>query len=424
MIRCWLTLCAGLCLAFTLGLASASGQDDKKSEEKKKEETILGKTVGEWIKILREDERLKWRRGALIALEGSNSAGRAALPAILETLEKDKEPQIRVDVVLLLGRIGKDSQPAFKGILNALQSDKSNTVREAAATVIGDGFTDKAGDYVIILAEALKDPHAGTRIAVATALRNMGESAKPALPVLLAAAKNPKEETFVRVAAVHVLSRHGKENAGTLPLLLELVVNKDTPAALREIAIDGLGHSGSDSVEVIAASGRRAALPTKPRRCARPQRCLARRSWHESGDRLAEHQAALERKGGTGGGRTQSPDPPDRDTGEKAAGGDPAVDERRRDRQIDREPHRRDSGVGRARRPGEERDPGVDPHRRPGRAGRHPRSRKQGDRADPRIVALFSPASETRVGIAGHRRLRRRVKQLPDFCSLFRRHSS
>ena len=47
-------------------------------------------------------------------------------------------------------------QPSFKALLGALQSDKSDAVREAAATVIGEKFTEKAKDYVLVLAEALK----------------------------------------------------------------------------------------------------------------------------------------------------------------------------------------------------------------------------------------------------------------------------
>ena len=256
MNRVWLFVAI---IGITVSLLGAvSAQNDKKPEEKKKEETILGKTIGEWIKILRTHENPKYRRAALIALEGSNTAARAGLAAVLEAAEKDKEPQVRLDAVLLIGRLGpKEIRQGFKALLGALQADKSDAVREAAATAIGNKYKDDAGDYVIVLAEALKDPHAGTRIAVAGALRNMGENAKPAFPALFTAAKNPKEETLVRLAAVHLLSRYSKDdnNAQTLSLLLDLLKNADAPASLRESAIDGLGRSGSDSTEVVGALG-------------------------------------------------------------------------------------------------------------------------------------------------------------------------
>ena len=53
-------------------------------------------------------------------------------------------------------------------------------------------------------------------------------------PALFTAAKNPKETPLVRIAALHVLSRHAKENTQTLPLLLDIAKNTDNSAALRE----------------------------------------------------------------------------------------------------------------------------------------------------------------------------------------------
>src|ERR1019366_278940 len=199
MNRGWLLmLIAIVCLAPLGRLGVALGQ-----EPKKKEDTILGKTVGEWIKILREDDRPKWRKAALIALEASNTAGRAGLGAVLEAVEKDKDPQVRLDAINLLGRLGPDVRPGFKALLTALQTDKDDAVREAAATAIGnEKFAKQAEEYVVVLAEAMKDPHAGTRIAVAGALRNLGENAQPAFPALLEAAKNSKEQTLVRMAAL------------------------------------------------------------------------------------------------------------------------------------------------------------------------------------------------------------------------------
>src|ERR1019366_2214957 len=192
----------------------------------------------------------------LIALEASNTAGRAGLGAVLEAVEKDKDPQVRLDAINLLGRLGPDVRPGFKALLTALQTDKDDAVREAAATAIGnEKFAKQAEEYVVVLAEAMKDPHAGTRIAVAGALRNLGENAQPAFPALLEAAKNSKEQTLVRMAALHVLSRHAKNNPQTLPLLLDLTKNTATQTILREAAIDGLGRSGSDSPDVITSLG-------------------------------------------------------------------------------------------------------------------------------------------------------------------------
>jgi HEAT repeat protein len=228
-------------------------------KEKKKDpldEEIAGKTIGEWIKILRTHENPKFRRAALIALYAADAAGRTGLPALLNAIEKDKDAQVRQEAVMVLGRLGPKTNGALKALVEALQTDKADEVREAAATAIGrEEFSksEPAAAYVAVLADALKDPHAGTRIAVAGALRNMGENARPAFGALIEAAKDPKEHPLVRAAAVHVVSRYGKDNPQTVPLLLDILKSGDTATALREAAADGLGRSGSDSPEVVTA---------------------------------------------------------------------------------------------------------------------------------------------------------------------------
>ncbi len=250
-----LTLLAGISFCFVVGIGA--GQDDKKEEKKEpkaKEVDIFGKTISEWIKILRTHENPKFRHAALIALESSNTARSSGLPAILDCIEKDKDVLVRVRAVNMLGRIGHEVKPGLKSLVGAMQADKSEQVREAAAAAIAanPALCKQATDYVDALVGALKDPHPGTRIAVASALRNMGEEAKPGIPALLEAAANPKEHQQVRTAAVHVVSRYGKANAKTISLLVDLAMSADNAAALREAAVDGLGRSGSDAAEVSA----------------------------------------------------------------------------------------------------------------------------------------------------------------------------
>jgi len=239
--------------------ATVVAQDDKKDKKDKKpepeEKKVLNKTIGEWIKILREHENPKYRRAALIALEVSTASRTTGLPAILDALEKDADATVRVEVVNLLTRMGPEIKPSLKALVAALQSDKSDQVREAAATALGNKFTEQVVNYIDVLIDALQSPHAGTRIAVAGALRNMGATAAGAAPALLVAAENPKEETLVRVAAVHVVSRHAKDHPKTLPLLVSLAKGADNVPALREAAVEGLGLSKSDASQVVETLG-------------------------------------------------------------------------------------------------------------------------------------------------------------------------
>ncbi len=236
-------------------LGAASAQDAKTTDKKPetKEELILGKTIGEWITILRTHDNPKFRRAALIALEASNSAGRVGLASIMETIEKDKEPRVRQEAVLLLGRLPSDTRGAGRLLVATLQNDKSEAVRESAATAIANTYSKQASEYTSALVEALKDAHPGTRAAVAGALRNMGESAAPAFPAMFNAVKNPEEFPEVRVSGVHLLTRHDKENAKLPPALLKIVGDPKDPLPLREAAIDGLARLRADSPDVVAA---------------------------------------------------------------------------------------------------------------------------------------------------------------------------
>jgi len=247
-------------IMLTLSVGFASGQDDKdKGKDKKpgeqpKVEKILGKTVGEWITILKEDPRTNYRRAALLAIESSDSARRVGLSAIIEAVEKDKDAEVRQEGVLLLGRLGPKTNGALRALVFTLKNDKTDTVRQSAASVIGGkAFIEPAGEYLSFLTDALGDPHAGTRIAVAGALRDMGKNAAGAYPKLLERAQDAKEHTLVRTAAIHVLTRHDKDNPKLSVLLIDLLKTPDNAFELREAAIDGLSRTGGESKDVVAA---------------------------------------------------------------------------------------------------------------------------------------------------------------------------
>lgn len=227
----------------------------KKDSEKPKEKEILGKTIGQWITILREHEDPKRRWAAVKVLDLSDVAATVGLSAILNAAEKDKDKTVRIEAINVLGRMDPKMRPiAIKAVVAAMRNDPDGAVREGAASALGtDRQIEKKAvfDFVDDIAAALKDKHEGTRAAAATTLRNLGEPAKSAVGALLEAASDPKEVVAVRIAAVHVVSRYGRDNARTLPLLINIAKATENSAALREIAIEGMGRSGSDAKEVI-----------------------------------------------------------------------------------------------------------------------------------------------------------------------------
>jgi hypothetical protein len=270
-----LFLSAGLCATLAVGLGVATGQDkdakqeDKKPSDKDKDakdkdkkpkevDEFGGKSIGEWLKILRDDPMPNRRRAALIVLDVTGRAAGAGLSTVIEVAEKDSDTQVRHDAVALLGRLGPRTNGALRALVHSLRNDKAGEVREAAATGIANRFTEAgtglppASEYVSDLTEALKDSHDGTRIAVAGALRNLGISARSAFPALLQAASNPKEHAQVRAAALHVLSRHD-DSAGVTAMLIQVAKSDEAPVTLREAAIEGLSRTKAESAEITAA---------------------------------------------------------------------------------------------------------------------------------------------------------------------------
>lgn len=203
------------------------------------DETIAGKKVSEWVKILKTHKEVKFRRAAVIALEVAGPKVKNVLDTLLEALAKDSEAELRREVAMCLDRMGADAKGAVESLGEALKKDKSEVVREAAARALARGLKDLAHTQVFILAGALKDPHQGTRATAAEALHNLGEKAKPALDQITAAAKEVKNDRFTRLYCVQIVAKWGDMLAGP-PLLFHVAKESDAPAGLREAALDGL----------------------------------------------------------------------------------------------------------------------------------------------------------------------------------------
>src|SRR5438132_12922229 len=124
------------------------------------EEPVLNKTLSEWLKILRTEKDVKWRRASLIALEvyGPKKAG--VVPGLLDALEKDAEPNIRREAASTLGRMRPDAKGAIDALAAALKNDKSDVVREAAARALGGRMATQSHSQVLTLGSALRDAHA------------------------------------------------------------------------------------------------------------------------------------------------------------------------------------------------------------------------------------------------------------------------
>src|SRR5688500_765924 len=103
----------GVSLALVAVVGTAWSQD----------EPGLGKKSAEWLATLKEHKEVKFRRGALIALEVFGPKSRGVLAGLYEALEKDSEPEVRRETALLLGRMGPDAKEAVPYLAEALKKD-------------------------------------------------------------------------------------------------------------------------------------------------------------------------------------------------------------------------------------------------------------------------------------------------------------
>jgi HEAT repeat protein len=236
----WLGLLAVLVSAAS-GLAAGGGAE------------FGGKSANEWIKILREHKEVKFRRVSLLALETIGPKVTGVTRSLFEALREDPDSEIRREIATLLGRMGPDAKGAADALGERLVNDKNDLVRQAAATALGGKLARDAEGQVRTLAAALKDKHEGTRRAAAETLKNIGAGAKPALPELIAVARDTSADRFSRVYAVHVIGLWGNEESGSGPALIAILGEKDAPLPVRQAAAEGVGHLGGDDPKTVAA---------------------------------------------------------------------------------------------------------------------------------------------------------------------------
>ena len=206
------------------------------------DDTVLKKTCGEWLTILKEHKETRFRRAALIALEVFGPKTRGVVAGLEEALEKDTEPEIRRETAALLGRMGADAKDAVPYLAEALKKDKADVVREAAALALGGKLSEFASEQVLIMAAALRDPHAGTRAAAAAALSSLGEKARLALPKLVEVVKDKKADRVPRLYAVQIVSRLQADEPETGDLLVGVARDAEASSSLRSAAIEGIGR--------------------------------------------------------------------------------------------------------------------------------------------------------------------------------------
>ncbi len=164
-------------------------------------------TISHWREELDKTDLLERLRG-IKALDGS---GAEAIAKYLEAVN-DRNASVRYWAVIGLHNASPESQaierakPAVAKRLN----DPSPVVRIAAAQAMCDWGSEQDG--LPVLVEALKHPSETVRLYAATALGQIGEKARPALPQVKAAMSDPSE--YVPRVVKYVLQRLERHPSG------------------------------------------------------------------------------------------------------------------------------------------------------------------------------------------------------------------
>ncbi len=224
------------------------------------EPSFNGRTVTEWMAMVKEDALPRKRKAAIIALgqiaSESKDAHKAALTAIVKAMKTDANAGVRGQAAAILGQQPTESAVLFvPDFAEALRSERDTDTRREIATSIGR-FGKLAQTSVTPLIDLLKDTTPRTRAAAAEALGRIGKEAQLSAVEVTALTKDADRN--VRYAAVFALGRIDPENtektaAAILALLQAERGNEAKVLAQASVGSAAIWVVRRDS-EIVAAS--------------------------------------------------------------------------------------------------------------------------------------------------------------------------
>ena len=141
-------------------------------------------------------------------------SGESTVAVLMQAL-KDQDPKVRYKAVRVLADLGPSAAEAVPALSKTLKEDKNEAVQETAAFALG----------------------------------KIGQAAKPAVPLLIQAAKNERER--MRSVAIFALWKIGPAAQEAIPVLIESLNEKDS--TIRGMASLALAEMGPSAQEAIPA---------------------------------------------------------------------------------------------------------------------------------------------------------------------------
>jgi len=231
----WALLCGALTL---LGATVLANQDDKK---------VKGKTVDEWIDVLKNSKDPKESGQAISALRAFGPKAKSAIP-ILTEIVRDNKPLVAEQAAGALFGIGDDALPALKELLKAEKPGaRAHAIRAIFSLVQKKPAAKEVAPLLVDLFK--NDPDVNVRSRAATGLGHLAVESKTVVPLLAAGLKDQNEDLFLSCA--QALGQFGKEAETAVPEMIAAAKNKDRDEYVRALCIRALADIGPDAKEAV-----------------------------------------------------------------------------------------------------------------------------------------------------------------------------
>ncbi|MCC6420184.1 MAG: HEAT repeat domain-containing protein [Gemmataceae bacterium] len=192
---------------------------------------------------LKEKEPLV-RINALVVLGRMGSAAKPALPVIGQALT-DRDTAVRLEAILTLGEIGPVAKATVPALLKSLDDDKLRLFEPMVAVTL----SNIGASAVPELTKALGDRDDRRRRTAAYALALLGPKAVEAVPALTKALGD--DESDVRAWAVRALGKIGEGAKSALPKLRAALQDRDALVRLNAaLAVSQVG-GGAEGLSVL-----------------------------------------------------------------------------------------------------------------------------------------------------------------------------
>lgn len=147
---------------------------------------------------------------------GAGTPKKEDVPKYLAILKTSPNAKDRARAAEMLGKRAavrvQDVESAIEPLKKALEKDIDLDVRRAAAYALGNIGPDPASTVPLLIG-ALKEKHAGLKLAAINALSNYGDKAKEALPALREIQKEKTDKLLSKAATAAIQSITGKKKS-------------------------------------------------------------------------------------------------------------------------------------------------------------------------------------------------------------------